>query len=236
MINVTKHGPLGIIEIDRPQRRNALDVEHCQGLREAMAMALADRARVVVVTGAGSSFCAGADLDEVYDVGLREALYPALNAIVDAPVPVIAAVNGPAIGAGTHLALACDLRVAAPEAVFGMPTARIGLAVDPETVRRAVVVAGGLVWSMLLACVEVSAAEALRHGLVDRLGGKQDALDWARQIADFAPLTLAYSKRALNHPDDPELSALCDACWASDDVLEGQKARAEHRPAEFRGR
>ena len=79
MINVTKQGPVGIIEIDRPQRRNALDVEHCHGLREAMGMTLADHARVVVLTGAGSSFCAGADLDEVYDVALREALYPALT-------------------------------------------------------------------------------------------------------------------------------------------------------------
>lgn len=215
MINVTKRDIVGIIEIDRPQRRNALDVEHCHGLREAMGMVLADHARAVVLTGAGSSFCSGADLGEVYGSELRAALYPALQAISDAPVPVVAAVNGPAIGAGTQLAIACDLRVAVPGAVFAIPTARIGLAVDPWTIRRlATLAGGGAARRMLLACAEVPAEQALATGFVDRLGGRDDAVSWAAEIAELAPLTLAYSKRALDHPDDPRLSELFEECWA----------------------
>jgi enoyl-CoA hydratase/carnithine racemase len=71
MINVTKRDTVGIIELDRPQQRNALDVEHCHGLREAVDMVLRDRVRVVVITGAGSTFCSGADFGDLYDPGFR---------------------------------------------------------------------------------------------------------------------------------------------------------------------
>jgi enoyl-CoA hydratase len=237
LINVTKRGSLGIIEIDRPQRRNALDVEHCYGLREAMEMVQADHARVVVLTGAGSSFCAGADLDGVYDVALREALYPALHAVAEAPVPVVAAVNGPAIGAGTQLAIACDLRVATQGAVFSIPSAKIGLAVDPWTVRRlAELVGHGTASAMLIGCEELPARLAYERGLIDRIADREAGFAWAAEIAELAPLTLAYSKRALNHPDDPELPALFEACWASADLVESQRARQENRAAQFHGR
>ena len=85
-------------------------------------------ARAIVITGAGSSFCSGADLGAAYDAAFRDALYAMIAAVTEAPVPVLAAVNGPAIGAGTQLALACDLRIAAEEATFAIPTARLGIA------------------------------------------------------------------------------------------------------------
>ncbi|MET0189822.1 MAG: enoyl-CoA hydratase-related protein, partial [Pseudonocardia sediminis] len=131
MINVSTTDGVGLIELDRPDRRNALDVATCRELVDATARVRDEGARAVVVTGSGSSFCSGADFGEVYTDGFREALYAALHAVADLPMPVVAAVNGPAIGAGTQLAIACDLRVAAPSAVFGLPTARLGLAVDP---------------------------------------------------------------------------------------------------------
>ncbi|MCW2944460.1 MAG: Enoyl-CoA hydratase/isomerase [Actinoallomurus sp.] len=242
MINSERRRGVGLIEIDRHERRNALDVEHCDALREAVENATGSGARALVITGAGTSFCAGADLGGVYGDDFRGALYAALNSIVAAPIPVIAAVNGPAIGAGTQLAVACDLRVARPEAVFAVPTARNGLAVDPWTIRRlAILAGGGAARAMLLGCDQIGAEHALRQGLVDRLGDIEAALGWAEEIASFAPMSLAYSKRALTAllepgPWDPGLDAAFDACWRSEDVAEARRARAEKRAPEFNGR
>jgi enoyl-CoA hydratase len=242
MINSELRGRVGLIELDRHERRNALDIEHCEALRHAVESAYGEGARALVITGAGTSFCAGADLGGVYGDGFRTALYAALRSITDTRIPVIAAVNGPAIGAGTQLAIACDLRVAAEGAVFAVPTARNGLAVDPWTIRRlALLAGGGAARAMLLGCEKISAVLAMQRGLVDRLGDVGDALDWAREIATFAPLSLSYSKRAIDtllEPEqrDPALEAAFDACWRSEDFAESLRARAENRAPEFRGR
>lgn len=241
MINVSVDGGVGLIELDRPQRRNALDVATCTALVGAVAQLRSGGARALVVTGAGSSFCSGADFGEVYSDGFRDALYAALHALTDAPVPVVAAVNGPAIGAGTQLAIACDLRVAAPGAVFGVPTARIGLAVDPWTVHRlAQLAGGGTARSILLACERVEAEQAHARGLVDRLGDRAAALALAAELAGLAPLTLAYTKLALDRTDlpidDPRLVAAFERCWASADLVEGRRAREERRTPVFHGR
>ena len=162
---ITRHrdGNVAVIEIDRHERRNALDTEHCHALRDAVQ---AEGGRAVVITGAGSSFCAGADLGAVYDVAFRDALYAMLTAVTDAPVPVLAAVNGPAIGAGAQLAIACDLRVAAAEARFAIPTARLGIAVNPWTIRRLALVSGtGTAQAMLIGGESLDAARALQCGL-----------------------------------------------------------------------
>jgi enoyl-CoA hydratase len=241
LINVSATDGVGLVELDRPERRNALDVEHCRGLVDAVGSLLADGVRAIVVTGAGTSFCSGADFGEVYTEGFREALYAALHAVTDAPVPVVAAVNGPAIGAGTQLAVACDLRVVDPAAVFGVPTARIGLAVDPWTVQRLAQLAGGATArALLLACEQIGAGQAHARGLADRLGSRADALALAAEIATLAPLTLRYNKLALDRTDlaadDPQLVGAFEACWDSADLAEGQRARAERRAPAFTGR
>lgn len=241
LINVSVVDGVGVLELNRPERRNALNVALCRAIVIAVGSVLADGARAIVVTGAGSSFCSGADFGEVYTDGFRDALYAALHVVTDAPVPVVAAVNGPAIGAGTQLAIACDLRVAAPEAVFGVPTARIGLAVDPWTVHRlAQIAGGGTARSLLLGCAQVAAEPAHARGLVDRLGDTADALAWATEIATLAPLTLAYNKLAADRTDlpldDPTLVAAFEACWDSADLVEGQHARTERRNPMFHGR
>jgi enoyl-CoA hydratase len=242
MINSERRGDVGFVEIDRHERRNALDVEHCDALREAVEKVCADGARALVITGAGTSFCSGADFGGVYGDGFRTALYGALHAITKAPIPVVAAINGPAIGAGTQLAIACDLRVAAPSAVFAVPTARIGLSVDPWTIRRlALLAGGGAARALLLGCDTFDAEQALARGLVDRLGDLGSASEWAEEIASLAPLTLSYSKRAVeslleSREWDSSLDDAFDACWRSEDFAEGQRARAEKRPAQFRGR
>ena len=242
MLELTRAGRVAVLTLARPEKRNALNVELCHRLRAAVEQAVADEARALVVTGAGTSFCSGADLGEVYTAEFREALYAMLHTVTDAPMPVVAAVNGPAIGAGTQLAVAADLRVAAPGALFGVPTARIGLAVDPWTIRRLALLAGnGTARSMLLACAQLDAGAALAAGLADRLGEVEDALAWAAEMAELAPLTVAYSKRVLNDLFEPrleekELDEAFEACWASEDFAEGRRARAEKRPPRFQGR
>jgi enoyl-CoA hydratase len=242
VIDTETHGPVTVLAIDRDAQRNALDIDHCHALRSALEGAVAGGARAVVITGRGSSFCSGADLDAVYGPAFRDALYGLLGAIAAAPVVVLAAVNGPAIGAGTQLAVACDLRVADETAVFAVPTAALGLAVDQWTARRLAEVAGSsAARRMLLTAERLSAAEALRCGLVDHLGTPADAMQKAESIAALAPLSLRYSKAALNAPPAPgpgdaALDAAFQACWDSEDLQEGRRARAERRPPRFEGR
>jgi enoyl-CoA hydratase len=236
---------VALLTIERPEKRNALTVELCDALRAAVVSALTDGARALVLTGSGTSFCSGADLDAAYSAKFREALYGMLHTVVDAPVPVIAAVNGPAIGAGTQLALAADLRMVSPTAVFGVPTARLGLAVDPWTIRRLALLAGnGVARALLLACDELSAEQALRCGLAGQAGSVHDALGWAAGMTKLAPLTVSYSKLVLNSVFEGKLDPLTDktmfdefeGCWSSEDFAEGHLARAEKRPPRFQGR
>ncbi|MDN5932921.1 MAG: enoyl-CoA hydratase [Pseudonocardia sp.] len=242
MIQAIVVNRVAVITLDRPEKRNALNIALCHALRDAVGKVIADGARAIVLTGAGTSFCSGADLDEVYTADFRDALYAMLHAVADAPVPVVAAVNGPAIGAGTQLAIAADLRVAGPRAVFGVPTAKIGLAVDPWTIRRLALLAGnGTARAVLLACHQLDADAARACGLVERLGEPEAAHAWAREMAALAPLTVAYSKQVLNGVFEPELDekgldTAFEACWSSADFAEGRLARTEKRPPVFEGR
>lgn len=242
MINVSVDGSVALLTLDRQERRNALNTEQCGNISRAVTEAVADGARAIVLTGAGTSFCSGADFGEVYGAGFRDALYGMLHDVAEAPVPVIAAINGPAIGAGLQLSIACDLRIADSSAVFGLPTAKLGLAVDPWTIRRLALIAGeGAARTLLLACSTIEAELAQARGLVDRLGTLEDALGWAKEIAGLAPLTLNYYKQALNHVgdsdlDDPELLAAFETCWESEDLDEGRRARNEKRTPNFQGR
>jgi enoyl-CoA hydratase len=245
MIDLTHDGRVAVIRLERPEKRNALNIEMCRLLRDAVRSAVDGGARAIVITGSGTSFCSGADLDTVYTAEFREALYDMLHTVADAPVPVVAAVNGPAIGAGTQLAIAADLRVVAPAAVFAIPTAKIGLAVDPWTIRRFALVAGnGTARAVLLACAQLDAEEARACGLAERSGSVQDAVGWAQEMAELAPLTVGYSKQVLNALFEPEIDPVADkelraafeACWASDDFAEGRRARTEKRRPRFEGR
>jgi len=142
-LTIARDGDVAVLTLARPDRRNALDLELCRALHEAVEDAVATQARAIVVTGEGSAFCAGADLDGVYGDEFIEALYTMLHGLTTIPVPVVAAVNGPAIGAGTQLAIACDLRVVDERARFAVPTARNGMAVDAWTIRTLAELAGG---------------------------------------------------------------------------------------------
>jgi enoyl-CoA hydratase len=124
MIHHDERGPVTLITLDRPERRNAVDLEALAALARAVETAAG---RVIELTGSAGHFCAGADLTGVEDEGFAVELHRVLSALRRVPVPVIAAVEGAALGAGTQLAIASDLRVAEPDARFGVPAARLGL-------------------------------------------------------------------------------------------------------------
>ena len=239
MLSATTDGDVVILELQREERRNALNLELCREIHAAVDQAVDDGARVIVITGQGSAFCAGADLGGVYGDEFLEALYGMLSRLTQVPVPLIAAVNGPAIGAGTQLAMACDLRVADATSKFAVPTARNGMAVDAWTIRTLSAIAGaGPARRLMLAAETFDRDTALGMGLADRAGTLDDAIAWAHEIAEFAPLTLAHNKLILNGStvDDAAIAASFDAVWASADVREGAAARAEKRTPKFEGR
>jgi enoyl-CoA hydratase len=241
VIHYEQRGAVALVTIDRPERRNAVDREALSGLAAAIAAARDDAARVLVLTGAGGHFCAGADLTGLEDESFAATLRVVLEALHDAPFPAIAAVEGAALGAGTQLAIACDLRVAAPTARFGIPAAKLGLMVDHWTVQRLALLAGhGAARAMLLAADVLDGESALRLGLAQRAGDLQTALAWADEIAALAPLPIQGHKVTLNAlesaiDDDPNVRDAFRRAWSSADLREGIAAFHERRPPQFRG-
>lgn len=239
MLGVTTDGDVVVLELQREERRNALNLELCRAIHEAVDEAVAAGTRVIVITGKGTAFCSGADLGGVYGPEFLEALYGMLHHLAEVPVPLIAAVNGPAIGAGTQLAIACDLRVVDETAKFAVPTARNGMAVDAWTIRTLAKLAGsGPARRLMLAAETLDRDGALLRGLADRAGNLDDATAWAHEIAALAPLALAHNKLVLNSSgeDDSAIDASFAAVWASQDVREAAQARAEKRNPVFEGR
>jgi enoyl-CoA hydratase len=264
-------GAVGLATIDRPERRNALSRALCDDLRGHLETER--HLRAVVITGAGTAFSAGADLGSRFAVSPGDTPYPAssgdtpypggedefrpaferlLDAVEAYPAPVVAAVNGPALGAGTQLIVVCDLRVAGREATFGIPATQLGVMLSPENVQRlALLVGHGHARDLLLTGRRIGVGEALRVGLVHRIAEDPlaDALELADEIATLAPLTVAGHKRALNAvvghlgyrrgSDDgavSELDALVREAFASDDLKEGLAAFEAKRPPQFKGR
>ena len=242
MIGVTRDEAVTTIELQRPERRNALNSQLVTELRAAIVDAATHDDRAIVLTGQGTAFCAGADLSgDAFAADYPDKLLALHQSIADVPVPVIGAINGAAIGAGLQLAMVCDLRVATPEAFFQFPVARYGLALDNWSIRRLSTLAGyGRARAMLLTAEKLTAETALLTGMVNRIGTVGDAQAWAHEIAGLAPLALQHAKRVLNddvayQEQEPSHKELFDRAWASQDVIEAQVARIEKRPPKFQG-
>ncbi|MCU1646318.1 MAG: Enoyl-CoA hydratase [Nocardia sp.] len=241
MLGVSHDGEVVTIELQRPQRRNALNEELVGLLRDAIEQA-AESARVIVLTGQGPIFSAGADLDGVYSDTFLEGLLGMLATIQTVPVPVISAINGGALGAGVQLAIASDLRVMSPDSFIAVPAAKLGISVDRWTVRRlSALIGSGPARTILLGADRISAQDAYNFGFANKIGTLADAQQWAKQIAELAPLSLRHMKLVFNDDgsrttDTAEQSAALAAAWASDDAKEARAARLEKRPAKFTGR
>lgn len=251
MIHTEWHDRVLQVTIDRPERRNALDHEALDGLLTALEEARGggdggQPARALVLCGAGGHFCAGADLTTVEDDEFVATLRRVLVGLHGAPFPTVAGIEGAALGAGTQLAVACDLRVATAGASFGIPAGKLGLMVDQWTVRRLTAVVGEPVArAMFLAAEVYSGEDGHRLGFVQRAGGVDEALAWAAEITRLAPLSLAGHKVGLNElglddrGEDRTTSEAYGAAWArawgSDDLAEGLAAFGERRRPEFRG-
>jgi enoyl-CoA hydratase len=250
-------GFVGLVTIDRPDRRNALNGDLCREFCDVLVAH--PELRAVVVTGAGTAFCAGADLvtrfepaDASADSPVVDTFRPAfealLDAIVDHPAPVIAAVNGAAMGAGMQLAVACDIRVAGPSAKFAIPGGTLGVHLSPRNIwRLAMLVGQGAARDFLIAGRAVGVNEAETMGIVQRVADDPlaAALTIAEEIAASAPLTMRGHKRSLNLVAEAqwlsdgaraEIARLEAEAFGSDDLREGVAAFAEKRTPNFRGR
>jgi enoyl-CoA hydratase len=242
MIGITQAEAVMTIELQRPERRNALNSQLAEELREAVQKATTENVRAIVLTGQGTVFCAGADLSgDAFAADYPDRLVELNRAIDAAPMPVIGAINGPAIGAGLQLAMVCDLRVVAPDAFFQFPTSKYGLALDNWSIRRLSSLVGhGRARAMLLTAEKLTAEVALQTGMANRIGTLADAQGWAAEIAGLAPLAIQHAKRVLNddgayEDQSPIHKELFDRAWASQDVVEAQVARMEKRPPKFQG-
>jgi enoyl-CoA hydratase len=234
-------GAVLLLTLDRPSRRNAVDHEMVLELLAIQRSDATRQARVVVITGAAPAFSAGADLTGVELGQFTADLAAVLRGFGALGVPVMASIDGPALGAGAQLAAAADLRVATPDSVIGVPAAKLGLVVDHWTVRRfADEFSPPVARAMLIAAETYTASRLHDIGAIHRLGDLADALAWADQIAALAPLTMAGHKVALEHRSDDSpvvdvVEAARAAAWASDDAVEGRTAFLEKRPAHFSG-
>jgi 2-(1,2-epoxy-1,2-dihydrophenyl)acetyl-CoA isomerase len=249
-----EEGGVATITLNRREAMNALTGRLRRELIDAFGRGSAT-ARVIVLTGAGRGFCAGQDLGDIdFDVGavdletpLRDEYEPMLHAIYDCPVPTIAAVNGPAAGAGANIALACDVVIAAQSAVFMQAFARIGLIPD----------AGGTYWlprqvgfaramGAVLFAEPVTATQAAEWGMIweavpdaefaDRVAAR------SAHLASGPTATYALAKKALRRSWQNDIAAqlaleaeLQNRAGATADFREGVAAFLEKRPARYQG-
>jgi enoyl-CoA hydratase len=249
-------GAVATVTVNRPKVLNALNAATLTELGEAFRALQADASvRVVILTGAGEkAFVAGADINELATLtpdagkahaGLGQGVF---NVIEQLGKPVIAAVNGFALGGGCELAMACTVRLAADTATFGQPEVKLGLTPGfAGTQRLPRLVGKGRALELVLGGGMIDAAEAFRIGLANRVVPAASLLDEARALAQAwaanAPVAMRYSMEAVAHGLETSCAEGCfveaslfGLAFATEDMREGTRAFLEKRKPEFKGR
>jgi enoyl-CoA hydratase/carnithine racemase len=251
-----KNGAIAYVRVNRPKVLNALNRRTWEDLRTAFEDARDDAdVRGVILTGAGDkAFIAGADISELAQVTAVEAERSSsfgqavLNLIENLGKPVIAAVNGFALGGGCETAMACTIRVAAESAKFGQPEVKLGLLPGGGGTQRLPRLVGkGRALQLILSAETISATEAHRIGLVNEVVSAADLIPRAeailKQIFANAPIAVSYSLEAVNRGLETSQAeglaleaSFFGICAATADKKEGTSAFLEKRAAQFQGR
>ena len=254
-----KDGPIGWITFNQPEKRNAVSQEMWQAMPEYVADLASDPAiRVVILRGAGdTAFVAGADISQFKDRRRNAADEEEYRRISGAGgeslarlgKPLVAMIHGFCIGGGVSIAITCDLRIAADDARFGIPAARLGLGYHYKGMERLMSLIGPAYTKELFftARTDFTAQDALRMGLVNQVVPKADlerfTRDYALTMSRNAPLTQRSAKASVEQLLKPEaqrdyalLDKLIKDCFDSQDYQEGVKAFSEKRRPQFQGR
>lgn len=251
-ILLTIEGPLAIVTVNRPDKRNALDLPTVQEFHEALSEIAKAKCSVFIVTGAGDkSFVAGADINAIKARRRHDALAGIntrlMSAIEDHDAVAIAAVNGFAMGGGCELALSCDLRIASENALFGLPEPTLGIIPAAGGTQRLPRVVGmGRAKEMILTGARWDAQKALHFGLVSEVVPAAGLMTAARAMAGrviaLGPLAIRLAKKALNASANMPLqsglvfeSMIQAVAFESKDKLEGASAFLEKRKPNFTG-
>lgn len=252
-LKIEKEGGITILKISAPKSLNALNSTILKELGDFVDNI--DKAtRVLIITGDGEkSFVAGADISEMahlneqqgYEFGKLGA--QVFRRIETLPIPVIAAINGFALGGGCELAMSCDIRIASNKAKFGQP--EVGLGIIPGfsgTYRLAKLIGQGYAKEMIYTGKVIRADEALRIGLVNAIYEPEElmpaALEMAHKMVAMAPVAVSLAKQSINENYDLDADAsielenqLFGKCFATKDQKEGMAAFLEKRKADFTG-
>lgn len=254
-IETKKEAPIGWIYLNRPDKLNAINQQLIKELRESIDNFLIDQeVKVIVITGNGKAFCAGADISEFKTLNGYTAWQFAksgrelMDYIENSPKPTIAMINGYALGGGLEIALACDIRIAAEEAQLGLPEINLGIYPGFGGTQRLIRIIGkGKALEMMLTGDRIPAKEAERFGLVNKVVPlkdlEQETRNFALKLAEKPPISMTLIKLLVNQGlDIPELAGLnmeslgWGVVFSTEDQKEGVSAFLEKRKAQFKGK
>ncbi len=253
-VRYEQDGFVGIVTIDRPKALNALNEEVLKDLEATFDAIDLDNTRAVIVTGEGKSFVAGADIASMSTMTAEEGEAfgkfgnDIFRKIETFPIPVIAAINGFALGGGNELAMSCDIRICSDKALFGQP--EVGLGITPGfggTQRLARIVGVGMAKELVYAGYNIKADKALEIGLVNAVYAPEELMEQAKKlagkIAKQAPIAVRNCKKAMNEGLQVDMDQaivieekLFGDCFNSEDQKAGMKAFLEKGKAEFQNK